>query len=310
MTKQVRTRPASRRLSYPAERIRLLAVCIAVALAMGGCGAAGTERAGQSLALAAAGVAGKDELHFEGEAKLWLAGDEHAGSGMYYGGEMAGHKRLLMYTLLPDGGDGSGLGPTKAEAITADDPEGSRQRDKSGGTGDAPMAGSMARLTRTDGSWRVGDASGDTAPYPLQRLNPLLLLERLERMEPSGRSVKEGKPPAAGQILLRIELSGEAARAELRQELAAEMEALRSGNGETVRPYALPDGATLWREARAELDRRLERSRVSAVYELTVDAKRNLPRRLSFRRTVSESLPAGDVREETFTSRVDFYGYR
>lgn len=310
MSKQVRTSPASRRLSYPAERTRLLAVWIAAALALGGCGAAGAERAGQSLALAAAGIAGKDELHFEGEAKLWLAGEEHTGSRMYYGGEMAGHKRVLMYTLVPDGGDDEPRVQTAAEAQTEGETKGSRQENASGWKTEGVGAGTVARLSRTDGNWRVAGLSGADAPYPLQRLNPLQQLERLERMESAGRSVKEGKAPAAGQTLLRIELSSEAARDELRRELVAEMEALRGGDGETVRLYAMPDGAALWQEARAELDRRLERSRVSAVYELIVDAKRNLPRRLSFRRTISESLPAGDVREEAFMSRVDFYGYR
>lgn len=66
----------------------------------------------------------------------------------------------------------------------------------------------------------------------------------------------------------------------------------------------------LWEQKDEELRQRLKQAEISSVYYLKVDVKRNLPKRLTWTRKVNYPSAAGSDAEETYITKVDFYGYR
>lgn len=69
---------------------------------------------------------------------------------------------------------------------------------------------------------------------------------------------------------------------------------------------------SLWEQKDRELQQKLKQVSVKAVYYLKVDTKRNLPKQLTWARTVSYPDTNGDFRkaaDETYLTQVNFYGY-
>lgn len=260
-----------------------LVMAVSLICAVSGCGGAVDEaEAKEELSWALAGLAGSDAVTFEGAAALMLDGQTDARHSLYFGGSLEEHSRLSMYTLLPDEQGGGRLAQASVRTASA-----------------APL---YVNLKKTDGKW-TGSAM-EAEERRLAGFNPFKKLEELGAM----KELKVAEEAGAGRGLrvLRVELPPEQARLTMKRELEAEMEGVLAA-AKAGRNSLEPQLEALWKRERDHLSQRLEASEVGLVYHLTVDKKRNLPQRLTMRRTVVS--PGGEA-EEALVSEIDFYGYR
>lgn len=266
---------------------------------LNGCGVMNDKPAAEDLSLVLAGMDGTDGVSFEGAAALLLGGKAVPQTSLYYGGKLADHNKVSLYSLLPDG--------SKPAAASGSSPH---QLGKA--SGDVPAY--YTRLVKEDGEWTAKQtAPGPQENSPLEALNPLRQLEELEKME---KTVTEEAGSARGTRVLRIELTTDEARRQLSAELEREMQAIRpnaAGNSgsATGKPAKLLEAQrALWEQKEAELQQRLSQANIKTVYYLKVDSKRNLPKRLTWNRTMTYPGKAGMVTEETYITQVDFYAYQ
>lgn len=255
--------------------------------------------AADDLNLVLAGMAGTDGVSFEGAAALLFNGRALEDSALYYGGKVEDHNKVSLYSLLPDGGEGL----TAAEKGVTH-----LNEESSAGTT------FYTRLEKKNGEWALLNTEAQSAERnPLPALNPL---RQLEELQDSEKTVTKGSGAPRGTEVLRIELSEAEAIKQLNTELNQEMEAIRPGQvNHEGQAGGSDDGAseallTFWEQKDRELKQKLEQASVKAVYYLKVDAKRNLPRRLTLTRTISYPGSEGRSNEETYVTQVDFYGYR
>ncbi|MRN52515.1 hypothetical protein [Paenibacillus monticola] len=251
----------------------------------------------EDLALALSGVTGSDALSFEGAATLLREGKAVPETTLYYGGKVENHNKVSLYTLLPD------KSPS-LPAATSDIKELVKRP--------TVALSYYSKLEKKEGKWKLLSAapsSGEDNPLPA--LNPLHQLEELEVMD---KVVTEEMGAARGTRVLRIELTSAQARDQLSTDLEREMMDLRpvlkDQNPKTNEKDLKVNEAllTLWEKKNSELQKKLEQAEISAVYHVTVDTKRNLPKRLTWKRTVNYSGEKTDT--ETYVMEVDFYGYR
>lgn len=261
-----------------------------------GCAAITDKPAAEDLNLALAGMDGSDAVSFDGASSLQLGGKAAKGSAIYFGGNVADHNQVNLYSLLPDGNKPKVASTSAAEA-----------------TG-APAY--YAQLEKKDGEWTMLPQSVPVSGNnPLPALNPIRQLEELERLE---KKVTEESSAARGTRVLRIELTKDEARNQLTRELAQEMQAIRPDVPAQAQKAADKTGRvraamlSLWEQKDRELQQKLKQVSVKAVYYLKVDTKRNLPKQLTWARTVSYPDTNGDFRkaaDETYLTQVNFYGY-
>ncbi|WP_339315636.1 hypothetical protein [Paenibacillus sp. FSL R10-2734] len=265
-----------------------------------GCSVLRDKPAKEDLSLALAGMAGSDEVVFEGANMLTRGGTTVPESLLFYGGTVEDHKKVKLYTLLPD------------KSMT--------QKTATSGVKDLksrtyPLKPYYSQLEKKEGRWELqttGNSSGEVNPLPA--LNPLKQLEELESME---MSVTEEAGAGRGTSVLRMELSSSEARKQLSAELEKEMQNLRPKVPESAENNTEADQAVtralekLWQKKNNELQQKLKQANVETVYHLTVDKKHNLPRRLTLNRKVSYSGEMkNNTENETYVSKVDFTGYR
>lgn len=286
---------------YSLLRKGMLALGLAMyCLICSSCSMLEDKPADQELGLVLAGMDGTDGVTFEGAVALLMDGQAVEESAVYYGGKVADHNKVSLYTLLPD---------EEGSPQTAARPDPEKLETMGAGSGTY-----YTQLEKIDGEWAMQAATPPSvAGNPLPALNPLHQLEELES--------REKKVTARGKAIrgikeLRIELTPQEAKKQLAEDLQREMQAIRpagdsklqstSGNSkETAEAMA-----ALWEQKNAELQLKLEEAEVTSVYFLKVDVKRNLPKRLTWNRKVSYTGSGGSSGEETYVSKVDFYGYR
>jgi hypothetical protein len=283
-------------LSRPGILSLVLLICL---IPVSGCGVMNDRPAAEDLSLVLAGMDGSDGVSFEGAAALLVGGKAVPESSLYYGGKVAEHNKVSLYSLLSDGSQPG----TASESAPHPLEQGSR---------DVPAY--YTRLVKEDGEWKPQQAApASQESNPLEVLNPLRQLEELEGRE---KMVTEEAGSARGTRVLRIELTPEEARSQLSAALDREMQAIRpasqGGDGTAAGEPAkeLEARAVLWEQKQAELQQRLKQASIRTVYYLKVDAKRNLPARLTCNRTTISPGSAGVVTEETYITQVDFYGYQ
>ncbi|MDH6373944.1 flagellar basal body-associated protein FliL [Paenibacillus sp. PastF-3] len=265
-----------------------------------GCSVIRDKPAKEDLSLALAGMAGSDEVVFEGANMLTRGGTTVPESLLFYGGTVQDHKKVKLYTLLPD--------------------KSTIQKTAAGGVKDLKsnayaMKPYYSQLEKKEGRWELQTTENSSEEgNPLPALNPLKQLEELESME---KSVTEEAGAGRGTSVLRIELTPSEARKQLSAELEKEMQNLRPKVSESAENNAEADQAVtealekLWQKKNNELQQKLKQANVETVYHLTVDKKHNLPRRLTLNRKVSYSGEMMNKSEnETYVSKVDFTGYR
>ncbi|WP_234533177.1 hypothetical protein [Paenibacillus pseudetheri] len=250
--------------------------------------------------MALAGMAGSDEVVFEGANMLKRGGTTVPESLLFYGGTVEDHKKVKLYTLLPDKSM-----TQKTAAYGVKDLKNSAYALK-------PY---YSQLEKKEGRWELQPTENSSEEgNPLPALNPLKQLEELESME---KSVTEEAGAGRGTSVLRIELTPSEARKQLSAELEKEMQILRPKVPESAENSAEADQAVtkalekLWQKKNNELQQKLKQANVETVYHLTVDKKHNLPKRLTLNRKVSYSGEMMNKSEnETYVSKVDFTGYR
>ncbi len=265
-----------------------------------GCSVIRDKPAKEDLSLALAGMAGSDEVAFEGSNMLTRGGKAVPESLFFYGGTVEDHKKVKLYTLLPD--------KSLSQKTAAD---GVKDL-KSSTYSQKPY---YSQLEKKEGRWELQTTGNSTEEgNPLPALNPLKQLEELESME---KSVTEEAGAGRGTSVLRIELTPSEARKQLSTELERDMQNLRPKVPESAENNTEADQAVtkalekLWQKKNNELQQKLKQANVETVYHLTVDTKHNLPRRLTLNRKVSYSSEMTNKSEnETYVSKVDFTGYR
>ncbi|WP_379133426.1 hypothetical protein [Paenibacillus sp. sgz500958] len=260
-----------------------------------GCGTKAGKPAGEYLNLALAGMEGSDGVTFEGAAALLQGNENTPYVSLYYGGNVKEHNKLTLYTLLPDGSTPETA--SKAGQI----------RNLGQTASNAPSY--YSQLEKVKGRWQpLGGKSEED--NPLSHLNPIHQLEELKSLE---KKVTEERGAGRGMRNLRIELSPNAAHSQLADQLNQEMSALHSRNkglGESGQSGLDEALEKLWQKRNAELQSRLGQAEVKMVYHLSVDVKRNLPKRLSWTRTITYSGQSTESEGESYVSDVNFYSYR
>lgn len=275
--------------------LALLMLCI---LPFNGCAMMKDKPAAEDLNLVMAGMDGSDGVSFEGAAALLIDGKTVPESSLYYGGKVADHNQISLYSLLPDGGQPAPAAQSGPHSLKQ-------------GPGDAPVY--YTRMVKEDGKWTMKQASPALdGSNPLEALNPLRQLEELEKLD---KKVTEEAGSARGTRVLRIELTAEEARRQLSAELAQKMLAIKPTAREgaaaaDTHAKALEAKSVMWEQKQAELQQRLNQADIRTVYYLKVDPKRNLPTRLTRNRTLTYPGKAGTTTEETYITQVDFYGYK
>lgn len=275
----------------------IFVILMIICVVSSGCSAIKDKPAKEDLALALSGVAGSDALTFEGAATLLRGGKSVPEATLYYGGKVENHNKVSLYTLLPDKS-------SSLPAATGDIKELAKSS--------TVALSYYSQLEKQEGKWKLLSAapsSGEDNPLPA--LNPLHQLEELEVMD---KVVTEERGAARGTRVLRIELTPAQARDQLSTDLERAMidlrPVLKDQNQKTTEKELKVNEAllTLWEKKNSELQKKLEQAEISAVYHVTVDTKRNLPKRLSWKRTVNYS--GEKTNNETYVMQVDFYGYR
>jgi hypothetical protein len=254
----------------------------------------------EDLSLALAGMAGSDGVVFEGSNRLTRGGTTVPESLLFYGGTVEDHKKVKLYTLLPDK---SMSQKTAASGV----------KDLKNST--YALKPYYSQLEKKEGKWELlNTENASEEGNPLPALNPLKQLEELESME---KNVTEEAGAGRGTSVLRIELTPSEARNQLSAELQKEMENLRPKVPDSAENYSEAEQAVtkalekLWQKKNNELQQKLKQANVETIYHLTVDKKHNLPRRLTLNRKVSYTGEMMDKSEnESYVSKVDFTGYR
>ncbi|WP_340023063.1 hypothetical protein MHI24_29210 [Paenibacillus sp. FSL K6-1096] len=281
------------------EYIRTGSLTLLLVCGISGCTMLKDKPATEDLSLVMAGMEGSDGVSFKGAAALLVGGKTLPESALYYGGKVADHNRISLYSLLPD------EAPAASAAET-----GPRQLKQ--GSADAPVY--YTQMVKENGKWTLEQTSPVLeGGNPLENLNPLRHLEELEQRQ---KTVTEEAGSARGTRVLRIELTPEEARSQLADELEQEMQAVRpaapdgKGSNSSGHSKALEAKMVLWEQKRAELQQRLDKADIRTVYYLKVDPKRNLPARLTWNRTLTYPGKNGAATEETYITQVDFYDYK
>lgn len=264
-----------------------------------GCSVNEGQSAHEELNLVLAGMTGSDGVTFKGSTMLTKNGVSIPEAMIYFGGTMQEHKKLNIYTILPD----------YSRVIRK-----SSVRVKGVKSRVASMKSYYSQLEKRGGKWvaqsAVTSAEGNN---PLLLLNPLQQLEELEFME---KKVTKETGAGRGTSVLRIELTPTEALEQLSAELINEMEGLRpspvtsaenSNETEKVSTQALTE---LWTKKNTKLQQTLKQASVETIYHLTVDKKHNLPRRLTLHRKVTYPGLQNELDKETYVSQVDFSEYR
>lgn len=263
------------------------------------CGPINNKPAAEDLNLALAGMHGSDGVSFEGASSLLLNGKPAPEAALYYGGSVAEHNKVSLYTVLPD--KGTPRTAARGEKVTL----------KSSPAGTPAY---YSKLEKKNGEWTLlsekGSAEGDN---PLPALNPIRQLDELENLE---KKVTEEAGTARGTRVLRIELSEAEAKRQLAAELQHQMDAIRP-EGSMINLKTADKGLEslqlVWEQKNKELQQKLQQVSVKTVYYLKVDKKRNLPKSLTGSRKVSRpgvQTISGSTVEEIYLTQVNFYSYR
>lgn len=264
-----------------------------------GCSVIRDKPAKKDLSLVLAGITGSDGVTFKGSTMLTKGGKTVPESMIFYEGTVQDHKKVNLYTLLPDKSSS-----TKKAANSAKDLK----------SGITSMKAFHSQLEKKEGEWVALTTEGSSEDgNPLALLNPLKQLEELQSME---ANVTEDAGAGRGTNVLRIELTPAEARKQLTAELEKEMQDLRPETPDSAGKITKNDQAVtqalveLWEKKNNELQQKLKQANVETVYHLTVDTKHNLPRKLTLNRKVTY-LEAGNKSDnETYVSQVNFSGFR
>lgn len=259
----------------------ILTVCAAVLFGGTGCAHRHQEDPKEIFQRALTGLAGKEELRFQGKAAIrtddrGLFDDEYQ-----YSGVLTNHNEVIIK---------SQLSPCGTDALTR-----------------------SLTLKRKNKEWQV--ESGDGIKRAEIRWNPLAQLEAIEQIQNKTFRAEYGVP--RGKQMIRIEIEGEEAITNLSNQLREEMEAIQSELPALTssvpvgkRSECLKELNALYEQQRSLLNDYLTRAQATLVYHLLIDKKTNLPLRLSSESEVHYEKAGGDAKKELLVTDVYFDHYK
>ncbi|MCM3040362.1 hypothetical protein M3201_11690 [Paenibacillus motobuensis] len=273
-------------------RIRLsvmkLTVVFSLVLPVAACQIGETKTAGDWFDLTYAGLAGHEQLTFQGNAVLARGKQEKIEDSFAYVGELNDHHELNMRTVLP-GGQGQKLQTTEVQ------------------TGQ----GLEAKLRWQGGAWMIASSNANAFTRGIARLNPLDQLEDIRRASKKNLSLEKGA--ARGTEVLRIELDPQEAKQQLKAKLDGEMEGIRadwSSKKKQVSSKYSSEVETemnnLWVNGNKQLEQMIEQADAKVVYYLTVNRKTGLPARLVSETRLSYPNPLGITEHEVLYTDNQF----
>ncbi|HEY4391466.1 MAG TPA: hypothetical protein VGN02_08985, partial [Paenibacillus sp.] len=225
--------------------------------------------------LSYAGLAGHEQLTFQGNAVLARGKQEKIEDSFAYVGELNDHHELSMRTVLPNG-QGNKLQTAEVQI----------------------KQGLEAKLRWQGGTWKIASSNATALTRGIARLNPLDQLEDIRRVSKKNVSLEKGA--ARGTKVLRIELDPQEAKQQLKAKLDGEMEGIRSdwsGKLNQVNSKHSSEIETevknLWVNGDKQLEQMLERADAKVIYYLTVNRKTGLPTRLVSETRLSYPNPLG-----------------
>ncbi|MCM3784259.1 hypothetical protein M3231_14840 [Neobacillus mesonae] len=268
-------------------RFIITVICSMAMIQISGCGMFDQQSdPEETFRRALTGIAGKEEMSFEGQAGLRTSSKGEFEQQFYYKGTLSDHNQLVVS---------------------------SRERNKGfqvkKQTGDASRPISMERKA---GSWRMLEKEGSSSGAS-SRLNPVEQLERIGRMEGKRISNESGSP--RGTQMIRIELDSAEAKTWMADQLNMEMEQLHNGLPDLAnqvnkkdRDKCLKELEQAWKAGNDKLNQRIQGVQAAAVYHLMVDKKTSLPIRLSSESRVSD--PNNPKEQELLITEVYFSKYK
>ncbi|MCM3126335.1 MULTISPECIES: hypothetical protein [unclassified Paenibacillus] len=232
---------------------------------------------------ALAGLAGKEEMTFEGHAGLRTSDQGEFTEHFEYKGTLSNHNKLVVSSQEYDPFEPSSN--NKAE------------------TDSHPV-----NMERKAGMWRISERMEDSSYGSLTRLNPVEQLEKIGYMKGKTFSSESGTP--RGTHMIRIELEKVEASKWVADQLKKEMQILHDELPELVnqvdnskRQQCMKELERIWNEENDGLNERVKNIEVKSVYHLTVNKKSSLPIRLSAENEVSYK----DNREKKEMLITDIY---
>lgn len=218
---------------------------------------------------ALSGLAGKEEMTFEGHAGIRTSAQGEFNQQFEYKGTLSNHNKLVVTNQ--EYKDRLETSSSKAE------------------TDSHPV-----NMERKAGMWRMSDRTEDSSYGGLTRLNPVEQLEKIGYMKGKTFSNESGTP--RGTQMIRIELAEDEASKWVADQLKKEMQMLHDELPELAnqvdsskRQQCMKELERIWKEENDGLNQRLKNTTVKSVYHLTVNKKSSLPIRLSSENEVTDN---------------------
>lgn len=243
------------------------------------------------------GLAGCDELTFNGLAVLDRGNQTGQGESLRYTGELRAHRELHM---------------SAQPAVNASLLPGNSLR-AAGLTGDS---GWSAKLYLADGIWQTAvPLEEDALREGVARLNPLDQLEEIRQTSRKHITTESGA--ARGTMVLRIEIDPDEASLRLKERLLSEMHQLGEDWKERLidvppdQQEALQNELLLvWTAGNEQLQHMLGQMKAEPVYHLTIDRRSGLPARLTSETVVTYLSAEGKEQQEVLRIDNQFKSYK
>ncbi|OMC68894.1 hypothetical protein BK126_13945 [Paenibacillus sp. FSL H7-0326] len=218
---------------------------------------------------ALSGLAGKEEMTFEGHAGLRTSAQGEFNQHFEYKGTLSNHNKLV---------------------VTSQEYKG---RLETSSSNKAETDSHPVNMERKAGMWRMSDRMEDSSYGGLTRLNPVEQLEKIGNMKGKAFSNESGAP--RGTQMIRIELAEDEASQWIADQLKKEMQMLHDELPELAnqvdsskRQQCMKELERIWNEENDGLNQRVKNITVKSVYHLTVNKQSSLPIRLSSENEVTD----------------------
>lgn len=241
---------------------RGICICIAVSL-LASCGLGETKTAEEWFDFTWSGLAGIDSLKFKGQAAVTRGESWTLDEQLGYRGVLKDHGSLSMQSTLPSADKHQKEGQIEAASTLQD----------------------QIQFSWNGKTWSVQDGQESGLTAGLSRFNPL---EQIESIRRAAKTITEERGAARGTRVLRIQLSPDAAKQTLSQQLIKEMEAVQTDW--RSRLQSLPEKGRSeassalereWSTGRLQLDHMLDTCKAETVYYLTISRSTGLPERMT-----------------------------
>ncbi|QCT02339.1 hypothetical protein E6C60_1623 [Paenibacillus algicola] len=254
-------------------------------LSLHGCTPQGSDPEGL-LQTTLAGLAGLEQLHFEGRSAVQSLDTGVYSAELHYTGELRSHTLLSM--TVNKGRD--------------------KKRPRRFAQSGDPADGFQAKLEYKSGTWKALQEGYADSTW-LSGYNPL---QELSWIGSADKHVSEELGAARGTRVLRVELDPQAAYTRCRELLQQQMEQLKNELEEPAGELYTGDEAGrkkllgIWEKERRMLEALLDQSTVNSVYYVTVRNSTGLPVKLLSERRVTYQDQAGRKHDEMLRSEVSF----